>query len=621
MPRPSKDKQRQQQEWEDKISRAKKVRKTWKDLFRVQLALDYLDGKQRPPEYNASEWITINNVYSHLKALLPALYSADPYFYVKIRRSYVPSRELVQAYEQVGKRRGAMLNYLKDELELKTKARLGIQDAMFSYGILKSYHHSTMVDNPDAGKPILADNEEDPLIDDDGKPIFEPDQIPINSRYGLSRVHPDDFLWDEDSGPLEENWTWVAQRIRIPFEDLESNPMFSKSALKKAKAKGATTDEEEKDREDRKKGSELSGGGSGHSYFATDDDRKQSEIAIVWEIYNLKKDTWLVICEGGEEPLIPEEATPKGIEKHPFAILRFSLRDDSPYPIPPMSQGIDVSREYNIARSDLLKHRKRFNRKYEIYMPALVGEEEADKLESGEDGTMIKKQQPMQAVIPIADAPLDQMRWQELSVLKNDMIELFGGSSDEARGIAGADSATQAGILDKRLEMKEGDALSMVVDWIRVVARKLDQLVQAHLEADEYVRVTGPDGDYMTAIRSSDYQGIKGEFSYEVNVGATLPQLPQMERNSWMAFLQIIGQVPPLGTSRRLLKRMAELHHIEDETMIDELMAAMQKWMQMQAGGTGGGGAGSAPGVAEERPMSAVMGAAGGADSLSNQGL
>jgi len=149
-------------------------------------------------------------------------------------------------------------------------------------------------------------------------------------------------------------------------------------------------------------------------------------------------------------------------------------------------------------------------------------------------------------ILPIKDAPLDQMRYQELGFLKAEMVELLGGSSDEARGIAGADSATQAGILDKRLEMKEGDAISMVVDFVTSIAKKLDQLVQEHIERDEAVHVHGPQGELWEIVKQSDYEEIDGEYEYSVNVGATLPRMPQMERASWQAFLALLSQFPQL---------------------------------------------------------------------------
>jgi hypothetical protein len=74
MARASKADQERQKLWEDRIHRAKSVRSNWKKLFKVQLGLDYFEGKQNPG-YPEEEWLTINKIYSHIKATLPSLYS------------------------------------------------------------------------------------------------------------------------------------------------------------------------------------------------------------------------------------------------------------------------------------------------------------------------------------------------------------------------------------------------------------------------------------------------------------------------------------------------------------------------------------------------------------------
>lgn len=602
-----------QQDWEDKIIRAKKVRAAWKVLMKVDLAVEYFDGRQRPPNYPEDEWITINKVYSSLKATLPSLYSADPYFYVRLKRSFKPDPEIIAEYEQKGKIRQAMLNYLKEALSLKTKTRMSIQDAQFSYGAAKVHYEADEVENEKAGEPIFGENDE-PLVDQEtGEGLVEPDKIPVDGKYKITRIHPDDFLWDEDAGPLEDEWTWLAQRIREPWDEAKKNPRYSKKGLKSVKEKGGgeVKDDEEKVREDRKKGGDVLGV-SERTPKNENKDLGEPEMLIAWEIYNLRKGTWLIIAENGEIPLMDEEDIPLGIDKHPFSILRFTMRDDSPYPIPPMSQGILVQKEYNMSRSDIVKHRKRFNRKYEVIESQISDKSELSKLESGDDGTFILVQ-AQGAIGPIKDAPMDQGRYMELGYMNADMRELFGGVSDEAKGIAGADTATQAGILDKRLEVKEGDAMSMVIDFTKTIARKLDLLVQVNLSEDEAVKVHGPEGEYWEIVREKDYEEIEGEYQYDVNVGSTLPRMPQMERASWQAFLGMLTNFPQLLLSPRLLKNMAEQHHIEDESMINELMDIGKKMMSGQIPASGN--VGSQPGVGEDRPVSAIGGQVGGASN------
>lgn len=599
-----------QKTWEDRINRAKAVRANWKKKFRVDLGCEYFEGAQNPG-YPEEEWITINKIYSHVKAQLPALYGADPYFYVKLKRSFTPDPMAIALYEQRAKIRQSYLNYLKDELKLKSEVRLCIQDAFFRYGVIKVHFRADEQKNPDAGNPITGEDEL-PMVDENtGELIMEPETIPVNERYCIDRIHPDDFLWDEDAGPSDKSWKWQAQRIVMTLDEARKNPLFSKAALKELEGKEAGSDEEQKTRTERKKGGDIPA--KTDNINPEKPEEKVTNVTM-WEIYEWQKGTWTVIAEGGKTPLVNDQKVPPGIEKSPFEVLRFTLRDDSPYPIPPVSMGLDPQKEFNLSRSRILTHRKRFNRKYQA--TGQWDETELSKLTTGDDGTVIKSDVPGSEVKPIQDAPLDQWNYHEVNLLNNDLIELLGGSSDESRGIAGADSATQASILDKRLDMKEGDSMSMVVDFAKGIARKLDQLVQAHITGDEAVRIAGPEGEFWQVVKSDDYQEINGEFEYDVNVGATIPKMPQMERASLMAFLQVVSTFPMLATDKAVLKRILEMHHMEGDSIVDGLMRIAEKQIQMMQAGLANKAGGSVAGVTENKPATTMGGQAGGEKSL-----
>ena len=585
----SKKKAESQKLWEERITRAKKKRADWAKEFRVAMSRDYYAGRQNPGVPD-QEWITINKIYAHLQTQLPKLYSVDPYFYVKTKKSFSPDPEKIAEYDRRGKIRQAYLNYLKTELELKVKARLCIQDAYFAYGIAKTHFLVDQKENPYAGQEMMGEDKS-PLLDDSGSPMLEPDEIPVNDRYAITRVHPDDFLWDDDAGPLQDKWTWVAERLRYTKDEAEK--IFGKKVLKTLKPG-------KDDRREKNSG-----------FTGVDDKGKDKDVYICWEIYDLKNNQWLKIAEDADAPLMEAEDLPPGVEDHPYSVLRFTLRDDDPYPIPPVSQAIDPQKEFCQARSQVLVHRKRFNRKYEVMVSKLTNESELSKLEIGDDGTCIQVQ-ASGAVTPINDAPLDPMRYQELMFLNNDLVEIFG-NPDEARAIASADSATQADIMDRRLEIREGDRLSMVVEFLSTIARKLDQLVQVHISKDEAVRITGPQGESWENVKVDDYQSIEGEFEYSVNVGATSPRLPQTERAQWTAFMsQVVIPMPHILTAPHFMKKMAEMFGIEDDAMLEELR---QLGLQMMSGQVPmpGGGSGSQAGVPESNPVSAMMGQAMGA--------
>jgi hypothetical protein len=573
--------------WGERIMRAKKCRKVWADKMRVDLGMAYYEGDQNPG-YAPDEWITVNKMYSHMQAQLPLLYSVDPYFYVKLKKSYQIDPANIEDSERKGTVRQAMLNYLKGELKLKDKARLGIFDAHFKYGVLKTRRASSWKKHPQAGKPVL-DDEGKPLADETG-PLLYPDTLPVNERYEIARIHPDDFMFDEDSGPLEESWHWVAQHMRMPKSEALENPNYSKKAVKGAQGKKREDDEKKK---------------TGLITRILRSEDEDETFLDLWEIYDLEKREFLVFAEDAKDLIMEPRPVPKGIERHPFSVLRFTLRDCSPYPLPPVSPAIDPQKEISLSRSRLLTHRKRFNRKYEVDRNKLADpDRDMSKLESGDDGALIEVL-ALGAVNPIKDAPLDQQNLMELNLLNMDMIEIFG-TPGSARGVADSDSATEASILDKRLEVREGDRMSMVVDWITDVARKLDQLVSVHIDRDEAVKITGPQGEFWQTVRETDYEKVDGEFEYGVNLGASRPRLPDIERAQWIAFMsQVVIPFPHILTSPTIMKRMAEMFHIEDEAAIEEFRQLGVKIMSGQMPMPGGQGGGPS-----DNPIASVLGAA-----------
>jgi len=580
-----------QKKWEQRITDAKKVRDEWKDQFKVEQGIQYFEGNQNPGMI-PDEWININKIYSHLQAQLPKLYSVDPYFYVKVKKSHEISVQNIIEMERRGTVRQAMLNYLKTELELKVKARLAIQDAHFAFGVLKVRRASELQEHPNAGEPIV-DEEGNELQDEGGGPLIYPDTIPVNERYELERVHPDDFIWDAEAGPLQNEWTWVGAHTQMTKKEALDDPRFKRSAVKKVKAK-------------RKKDHEKNTGIV--SRFVVTKENDEEDIIDIWEVYDIKNQEWLMVAEDGEELLIKPRNLPPGTEDHSFSILRFTLRDRSPYPIPPVFNAIDPQREMSMSRSMLMTHRKRFNRKYEVVVTKLEDEHtELEKLENGDDGTIIRVM-ANGAITPIKDAPLDQTNLLELRALDNDIIEAMG-TPDPARGIGSADSATEAGIMDARLGLREGDRMSQVVDFVTTIAAKLDQLVQFHIDADEAVKITGPQGEEWVTIQKNDYEAIAGEFDYSVNVGATQPRLPDVERAQLTAFIsQVVMPFPAILTQRPLVKMIAELYHIEDDAVIESLMQLGQQITSGQLPGANAQGGGPA-----QSPIAQIMGLAGGA--------
>src|SRR5512135_2753939 len=112
------------QKWLERIQQAQKVKDNWRDQFRIGKCYDYYEGRQN--DLNESDYFIVNRIFSTLQSELPTLYSTDPYFYIKVATSYSTNALDVAMMEKKAKVRQAMINYLKDEIKLKPKARLSI---------------------------------------------------------------------------------------------------------------------------------------------------------------------------------------------------------------------------------------------------------------------------------------------------------------------------------------------------------------------------------------------------------------------------------------------------------------------------------------------------------------
>jgi len=569
--------------WLQEIQRAKDVKEEWSKRFRIPLAYDYFEGAQKPSGYPDDEWITINLVYSSILAELPSLYSTDPYYYIKLARSYSVNPQDIALFEKRAKVRQSMLNYIKREIDLKTTSRVNIFDAFFQFGVSKVHYHSTLQDNENAGNPLM-DSSGGVMVDENGEAMLEPETIPVGEAYVVSRIHPDDFFVDPEASSLDNTVRWRCHRYKEHIDYFKTNKRYTAEARKEIKATEAK-DESEKERERRKKGG-----------LATRDDTPEPEYIVLYEIWNAADDEWFVVADGYDKFVRQPDEMPPGTEDHPFVTLRYTMRDDSWYPLPPVSQWLDSQYDYCMFRSKLSTHLKRFNRKYELDETLVSDwEQSATDLTLGDDGTVIRARgQGISAVRPISDAPLDQQLHTNLAYLRNDFQDLAVGANQRGAR-SGVDSATEAGILEKRAVLREGDRVGLVVDFLQLVGRKLDQLVQVHIDKDQAVKVTGPESEtYWELIRVSDYDDIAGEYEYTINVGSVTPQLPEIERAQWTAFLGLLASAPFLATSKRLLEKGAEMHHINDEALVEELFKIATQQVQMQqqqqqAKGVGGG--------------------------------
>ena len=101
--------------WKEQIQRAEKAKKSWREKYRVEDCYKYYLGDQRPGNYVEEDWFTLNLVFSNARAQIPSLYFKDPYFFVRVKRSFTPDLRVAQQMDANMSVREGVLNYLGKE--------------------------------------------------------------------------------------------------------------------------------------------------------------------------------------------------------------------------------------------------------------------------------------------------------------------------------------------------------------------------------------------------------------------------------------------------------------------------------------------------------------------------
>ena len=321
----------------------------------------------------------------------------------------------------------------------------------------------------------------------------------------------------------------------------------------------------------------LSGGNSSLPGNITN---KKREIVYVWEIYDLKENRIICIAEGFDKEL-RNDPTPDGIEGHPYAFMWFVDRRNSPYPIPYIWHQLGPQDEYNITRNQIITHRKRFNRKYEVEEGAL-DDTELSKLEEPYDGMVIKtKGGSGKNINAIEDPSLDQAVYFDVNMLRKDFMDVAGEVIPES-DMAQIEKATVAQLVSNRQENRKRGVIGSVSDFLEQVARKLILLYENELTLPTLINIVGETGAEWKNLNPQNLFSGQGEFLYEVAADSLVPQTPEIERSTWVAFLQFVAMNPQISMSPTLLQKTARMFGVEDKVIIAELQAAAMRIIEQQ---------------------------------------
>lgn len=569
--------------WERRIDLANKKFKKWDDRYETNLLEDYYLGRQwrtLTDDERVGRY-TINLVYSTIEVNKPSLSFHNPQVKVQpraARGSTLGSR----SNEKARLCEDTVQTFIDDpDVRFMEETSLALHEAHFRFGVVEVGYTSDHIDNPNAGKPLLKENSEDPVIDSKGDPVLEAERIIQNEMMFVAHIPAKQFRVSGSSlkNGLEQN-DWVGYWDWHFAEDVKANKAYKGTT--ELKATGKLTDaqglEDEDDREDEMEA--------------------RAGMVRVWKIWDMRAKKKFVIAEGHKKFLVDGEP----FTFLPFAVMKFHEVIDDFYPMPPVSQWLGPQDELNETRDAQRAHRRRFYRRYTM-MKGAMDPKELEKLENGGDGVVAESNMPL-PLTPVPDAPMGADVWNHLGETKQDMLAVSGVGMDQ-RGVADSETATQASIIDTRNKLRESSARTRVAQWLARVARLMLMTIREKMALEMWVKrnvdpavVKQPDPmtgmpNLMPVMQVADlWQEITAEdvSDIDLDIGIDLatmsPVSEEAFRNSWNQVLALLTNpalMQLMAMSPVMLRRTLILYGIRQENDIQEIQRVIAMTMQMQA--------------------------------------
>lgn len=512
--------------------------------------LDLYRGKHFPNGFDDEDRIAINIAFSTINVIFPALTVNHPKIEVLANKPEDEDRAVISQ---------AIVNYWWRHYDFRSPFRRAAKDfAIMGHGWVKVGYKFVeepeelteeerqeqmqqmiaeadqfAMENPEMAGELPTDEEIEASIPETKLVITE-------DRPFIERVSPFDMFVDPEATSLDDA-KWIAQRIIRPLEDVQNDDKYRYGVRKSVKADAVLSAD----------------------WMSNDQKKKLSadvERVTVWEFYDLKENTICVFAEGSDDYLIDPVEIPYEFG-HPYEMIANYEIPDEFYPIGDLEMIEAPQQELNKTRSQMMNHRKKYGRKY-LYRASALGPEGRQGLESNEDNIAIEvidDNQPLQDVImPVPITPMSGDLYQYSQIIEADMDKVSGvneyarGATPEVRR-----TATEAAMIQDASNARAADKLAVIELAIGRIARKVLQLAQQYMTAEQVARITGVDGkQYFFNYTNED---IEGEFDFMVEAGSTQPQNETFRRQQAVAMMNALGPfigqvIDPFEMARHVLQ-------------------------------------------------------------------
>ena len=543
--------------WQSRVDAADKIYKKWEERFKVaDLENEYL-GEQW---HDGSEGkYVINLIFPTIETRKPSLLFYQPVFKIHPKPSKVDDPN-TNIEERVRLREDTLNSIVSDmKLEFERIIKLCIHEAHFRFAVVEVGYSADFIDNPNLGKPVLSEDSDEPLLDEENKPIIDtnPKRITAEHIY-IKRVPAANFRTSVRNSNLLSWCDWCGYYEWVYLEDIKKNPHYKNTGA--LKGRGYSSDGPPSDEDSD-----------------ADDIEKHAGMEKIWKIWDMRAKKRYVWAEGYNKFLLDGEP----YELLPFVEpLKFCEILDQFLPFPIVRAWLDPQHELNDTREMQRIHRRRAIRRYGYSGACDQGE--VEKLLQSE-GDMSCAQLPgRESVWAIEDAPLDPAVARNVPQSRDDFMEI-SGVTGEQRGISESETATQARIINVRSMIRENSTRREVGIWLGRIGELILRTIETYMTQDFWIQrnvdplaVNAPQEAARIAATWEEINALDlGDLNYEVSCDIDLlsPVGEEQQRQNWNQLLALMGNLQilmVLATSDLFLRRTLAMYGIRSEREIQE---------------------------------------------------
>lgn len=562
--------------WISRVNKANKAYEDWEAKFRCSTLEEYYYGFQWDGKSDVVDRYVINFVFSTIEIKKPSLLFTEPLFKCKPKPvsaefDYMASAHRAQLREDV------INTIISDEdQEFSDEFELFVTDAFFRFGVMEVDYSANWIENPNAGKPILkSDNDPYTDPDDDKNVLREPDKLPEEERVYFKRIPPWRFRVGGMSGKSLKSCSWVGYWDYFRLEDLKANPDIENlDALHSGTARSDDYD-----------------GRIGPENLTTDTEKMdKGDLVKVWFIWDMRQKKKLVISEAQKAILIERK-----YKRLPLTTLKFIDKLRGWYPVPPVFNWKSPQDEINEARQQQRIHRRRASRKYLYRDGAFPDDEELDKLENGEDMTFSKTSvDPTTAVAVLPQAPTDATLSQSMLVSRDD-LNIITGTSMEQRGQSDRTTATQAGLIEQRTQLRETRMRNQVAKVLKEIGLLVLYTIREKFSLDFWVkhRTNEFNEDFLAEFQEAQEEwrqftakdlGDDDDFAIDISLDSISPVANEESKQHFVEFLTLLTSFPFIAFDPVLVRETAYRCGYRNEKVIARMaqMAMLAAIGQME---------------------------------------